>query len=411
MLTRSIGRASAWRLATPSSRLTTTTIWSRGLAVKKVVKDARVPGQAAQVKSNQPTTATKSTGTSAAAAFGASSSAPNTSTTPQASEIQGDFNAAATPIDNTVSESQSSDDADRSSSAPTPESVNTGKEPSGDNVQLDSESTSTSNQSLPDLTQGIPSTLDFELDQARRQADAIDENVTEDTVKESRKDTAWRPGRGELPDSAYVSSSEKKREQRANYMYAFVAASSVVGFAYMGRNWEDEEEEKSHYDAPNGWTPGAMWARAKARVNGQLSYYQEPTFVKLLPDPDPSFERPYTLVLSLEDLLVHSEWSREHGWRMAKRPGVDYFLRYLSQYYELVIFTSAPFGMAEGVIKKLDPYHIVTWPLFREATLYKDGEYIKVRSHPIRLHSYRSADPCNVGSFIHQPRLEKGHND
>jgi mitochondrial import inner membrane translocase subunit TIM50 len=81
--------------------------------------------------------------------------------------------------------------------------------------------------------------------------------------------------------------------------------------------------------------------------------------------------------------LIHSEWSREHGWRMAKRPGVDYFLRYLSQYYELVIFTSQPWAIAEPVIRKLDPYHIVTWPLFREATLYENGEYVKVISSVI----------------------------
>ena len=70
--------------------------------------------------------------------------------------------------------------------------------------------------------------------------------------------------------------------------------------------------------------------------------------------------------------------SREHGWRLAKRPGVDYFLRYLQQYYELVIFTSLPSYIADPMIKKLDPYHIVLWPLFREATRYQNGEYVKV---------------------------------
>jgi import inner membrane translocase subunit TIM50 len=80
----------------------------------------------------------------------------------------------------------------------------------------------------------------------------------------------------------------------------------------------------------------------------------------------------------LEDLLVHSEWSREHGWRTAKRPGVDYFLRYLSQYYELVIFTTVRSSDADPIIRKLDPFHVVMWPLFREATRYEKGEYIKV---------------------------------
>jgi import inner membrane translocase subunit TIM50 len=34
--------------------------------------------------------------------------------------------------------------------------------------------------------------------------------------------------------------------------------------------------------------------------------------------------------------------------------------------------------MADQVLRKLDPYRIIRWPLFREATRYKDGEYIKV---------------------------------
>lgn len=112
-----------------------------------------------------------------------------------------------------------------------------------------------------------------------------------------------------------------------------------------------------------------------------LSYYKEPAFEKLLPDPDPMFERPYTLVVSMDDLLIHSEWTREHGWRVAKRPGVDYFLHYLSQYYELVLFTSQPFAMAEPLVRKLDPYRFIVWPLFREATKYKDGEISKDLSY------------------------------
>ena len=145
-----------------------------------------------------------------------------------------------------------------------------------------------------------------------------------------------------------------------------------------GYLWESEEEERKHAHAPSGWGFKLFYNRALARLSDSKGYYTEPAFPKLLPDVDPAFERPYTLVLSLEDLLVHSEWTREHGWRMAKRPGVDYFLRYLQQYYELVIFTSAPMMMAEPVIRKLDPYRVVMWPLFREATKYVNGEHVKV---------------------------------
>ena len=232
---------------------------------------------------------------------------------------------------------------------------------------------------IPDMRGGLPSTLEHELSGGSAEQSAKSAlNLTEDPTKETEggENGPKRP-RGELPASAYVSSSEKKRAKAANYMYGAALAAFIGGFAYLGRTFEDEEEERKHPEIPAGWSPTAMWARFRARTGDQLEYYSEPAFKKLLPDVDPSFERPYTLCLSLEDLLIHSEWSREHGWRMAKRPGVDYFLRYLSQYYELVIFTTVPWAMGETVIKKLDPYHIITWPLFREATMYRNGEYVK----------------------------------
>lgn len=174
---------------------------------------------------------------------------------------------------------------------------------------------------------------------------------------------------------------DRRKARMANIMYAVMLAAGVAGVGYLGRNWESDEEERAHPQQPSGWGLGLWWNRAKARTSDLTSYYKDPAFPKLLPDEDPAMRQPYTLVLSLEDLLVHSEWSREHGWRVAKRPGVDYFLRYLNQYYELVLFTTVPSMMADQVLRKLDPYRIIRWPLFREATRYKDGEYIKVCSN------------------------------
>ena len=64
---------------------------------------------------------------------------------------------------------------------------------------------------------------------------------------------------------------------------------------------------------------------------------------KLLPDPMdlPPGVIQRTLVLSLEDTLIHTEWDRKFGHRTRKRPGLDAFMAHASQYYEIVIFTSA----------------------------------------------------------------------
>lgn len=228
---------------------------------------------------------------------------------------------------------------------------------------------------LPDLTQGIPSTLEYETAGAtnRSALTAVEEGG-------GAKSSGGGRAKGELPASAYVSSSERRRQKLAMWAFVITGVSAVVGTVYLGRNWTEEELAKNP-EVPNGWSLSLWWKRAMARMGDTVTYYQEPAFEKLLPDPDPSFERPYTLCISLEDMLVHSEWSREHGWRVAKRPGVDYFLHYLSQYYEIVLFTTVPFATGEPLVRKLDPYRFIMWPLFREATKYKDGEIVKVQSH------------------------------
>lgn len=101
-------------------------------------------------------------------------------------------------------------------------------------------------------------------------------------------------------------------------------------------------------------------------------YFNKPAWDPLLPEPlKPPHQKPYTLLLSLDDLLIHSEWSREHGWRTAKRPGIDYFLAYLSQFYEIVVFTSQPSYTAAPIVEKLDPYMLyVLYRLYRESTRY-----------------------------------------
>jgi hypothetical protein len=76
--------------------------------------------------------------------------------------------------------------------------------------------------------------------------------------------------------------------------------------------------------------------------------------------------RPFTLLVDLDGILTCSKWDKTHGWRTAKRPGADYFIAYvspqvvqqaserptdffpflafsyLSQFYEIVLFTAQP---------------------------------------------------------------------
>lgn len=226
---------------------------------------------------------------------------------------------------------------------------------------------------LPDLTQGIPSTFAQEMaEKAGQKPSSYLQTIEQEENSTSREKRD--------PYDSYESTHQLNRRKYTRVALALAAIGGTATLLYTGRNWEDSIDIERHPDAPNGWGIGLWWSRVKARTTESVTYYQEPAFDKLLPDPQPYFARPYTLCLSLDELLVHSEWSREYGWRVAKRPGLDYFLLYLSQYYELVLFTTASSVMAENVLQKLDPHHIVMWRLYREATKFEDGEIVKVCS-------------------------------
>ncbi|KAF3913942.1 hypothetical protein ABW21_db0206497 [Orbilia brochopaga] len=224
------------------------------------------------------------------------------------------------------------------------------------------------------LDQGIPPTPDQYTTSVATKPDPTGSERSRDPIKAAQSRGS---GGG---NSEYISSTDRKRDRLASYFFLASLLSIVGTIVYLGRNWESEDEAAAHPEAPDGWGPLLFYKRISARLNEVLDYYNLPIGEKLLPDPTKETFRPYTLVISLEDMLIHSEWTREHGWRTAKRPGVEYFLTYLSQYYEIVIFTSQPNVMAGPILAKLDPYHMY-YQLFREATKYKGGKYIKDLSY------------------------------
>lgn len=200
-------------------------------------------------------------------------------------------------------------------------------------------------------------------------------------------------------------SSDIKRERYANWFYIFSLAGLVGTGTYMARDWEVDEPEEWKKEVADGYTPTLMYQRFKLRFNSIFTYFQEPPFPDLLPPPPPPpYQRPLTLVLTLEDFLVHSEWTKDHGWRTAKRPGADYFLGYLSQYYEIVLFSSNYMMYSDKIAEKLDPIHaFITYNLFKEHCLYKDGVHIKDLSKLNRDLGKTLIIDCDPNSYKLQP--------
>ncbi|CDR88059.1 related to TIM50-mitochondrial inner membrane import translocase subunit [Sporisorium scitamineum] len=177
-----------------------------------------------------------------------------------------------------------------------------------------------------------------------------------------------------------MSSIEKRRQNTVRILTGFVLVGAGLSAYNLGRPWDNEIEANRFADSPDA---NSFLGRIKLRVGAMYGDFNKPVFDQLLPDPLPfPYSRPFTMVIDLDDLLVHSEWSREHGWRTAKRPGLDYFLGYLSQFYEIVLFTTQPFFTAGPIIEKLDPdRRFIAYTLFRESCRTVDGKLVKDLSH------------------------------
>lgn len=98
-----------------------------------------------------------------------------------------------------------------------------------------------------------------------------------------------------------------------------------------------------------------------------------------------------TLVLDLDETLVHSTYSREPnsafkilvdvGSKMtlyvSKRPHVDGFLKEMGKIFEIVVFTAGVSEYANPLLDKLDVRGVIAGRLFREHCTIVEDFYVK----------------------------------
>ena len=73
---------------------------------------------------------------------------------------------------------------------------------------------------------------------------------------------------------------------------------------------------------------------------------------------------------------TREEWSPKYGWRTAKRPGLDEFLKRLCQRYEIVLF-SETYANTNDTPFQIDPYGCITHRLYRDSTRFLKGRITK----------------------------------
>nr|XP_025626756.1 mitochondrial import inner membrane translocase subunit TIM50 isoform X2 [Arachis hypogaea] len=120
-----------------------------------------------------------------------------------------------------------------------------------------------------------------------------------------------------------------------------------------------------------------LYLDTRKLVEEQVRSYTEPHAEKLLPDLLPPEQHAFTLVLDLNETLIHYIWTRETGWQTFKRPGVDAFLEHLAHYYEIVVYSDEQNMFVDTVMERLDTNHYVRYRLARTATKYQDGKHFR----------------------------------
>ncbi|KAJ3340604.1 mitochondrial inner membrane protein required for protein import [Gonapodya sp. JEL0774] len=192
------------------------------------------------------------------------------------------------------------------------------------------------------------------------------------TQQSESRETTEEGSSNQQPRDAPPPPSEEPKGS-ALVAWAYILSVFGGGLVLIG-GWPGKEDS---------WTDAGGWfTRTGATLKGWKSYFTDPISPSLLPDPLPEpYGRPYTLVINLNDTLLHLEWTAEHGWRAAKRPGVEYFLSYMSQFYEVVVFTTSQPHNAQPLLDKLDPYGYIMYRLYRDSTKYVDGVHQKDLSH------------------------------
>lgn len=111
----------------------------------------------------------------------------------------------------------------------------------------------------------------------------------------------------------------------------------------------------------------------------------------LLPKSD-EFKGKKCLVLDLDETLVHSSFkylrtadfvipveidNQVHNVYVIKRPGVDIFLKRVSELYEVVVFTASVSRYGDPLLDILDKNSTIHHRLFRDSCFNYEGNYIK----------------------------------
>ena len=118
--------------------------------------------------------------------------------------------------------------------------------------------------------------------------------------------------------------------------------------------------------------------QSSIEINSLFKISKNKNYNPFLQDKSPSCKLEYTLVLDLDETLVHFVQGENDSNNIVQiRPGAEQFIEDLSEYFEIIIFTAAKQDYADLVIDGVDLNHKVSGRLYRDHTIKLGDGYIK----------------------------------
>lgn len=175
---------------------------------------------------------------------------------------------------------------------------------------------------------------------------------------------------------------EEREKSRQNQIKATRISLMALGTLFLGfggfavSEWGPPRRDENGQPVPDKFsdlpTVKQYLKRTWSTLWNWKQSLEEPVREKLLPDPltAPYIQPPYTLIIEMNGILTHPEWSYKTGWRFKKRPFVEYLLQQCGPpLFELVIFTQDPAFTAHPLLDSLDPNGMIMYRLYRDSTV------------------------------------------
>lgn len=113
---------------------------------------------------------------------------------------------------------------------------------------------------------------------------------------------------------------------------------------------------------------------------------------KYIMTPYLNFHKNYTLVLDMDETLIHtsssdsminSEWvstsrtDSKEGFYFSKRPYLEQFLEHVSRFFKIVVFTASQKEYADEIIKRINKDNCISEVYYRDSCIKTDEGWIK----------------------------------